>query len=345
MLLEDVSLAVVPHGAFLLDRLAAAPPPRAGRGLMLAAGGVDYGPAPPPGAGVRWENLPATAKEAGWVQKLAAQTGADDAFILGGAGASTDRILADLPRVRYAHLATHGFFADERLRSALRLDAAEFDTGSRDLRTAGARNPLVLSGLVLAGANRTGPGAPPDRGLLTAEALASRRLAEMDLAVLSACESGLGQVAVGEGVFGLRRAFHLAGCRSVVASLWKVDDEATAVLMRLFYQYLWSGGGGPRDALRAAQLELFRNPGRIGELSRGVDLTPVPAPRRRASAATRPVGAWPRPTTGRHSSSPGRREGQRTRLPNTNAPCPWGRATGRGTSYRLPGGPLRGPDH
>src|SRR4029079_16945786 len=101
---------------------------------------------------------------------------------------------------------------------------------------AGARSPLVLSGLVCAGANLADT---PQRGILSADAVASLDLRGLELAVLSACETGLGDVAGGEGVFGLQRAFHLAGAHNVVASLWKVDDQATAALMTLFYDRLW----------------------------------------------------------------------------------------------------------
>ena len=94
----------------------------------------------------------------------------------------------------------------------------------------------MLIGLVLAGANRP---ETPGRGILTGEAIVGLDLRGLELAVLSACETGLGDVAGGEGVFGLQRAFHVAGCRNVVASLWKVDDEATAALMALFYRHLW----------------------------------------------------------------------------------------------------------
>ena len=106
------------------------------------------------------------------------------------------------------------------------------------------RNPLVLSGIVLAGANlareKDAWGIPRgDGGILTAEAIAALPLERLELAVLSACDTGLGDVAGGEGVFGLQRAFHLAGARNVVASLWKVSDRATAVLMAHFYRNLW----------------------------------------------------------------------------------------------------------
>jgi CHAT domain-containing protein len=90
----------------------------------------------------------------------------------------------------------------------------------------------------------------------------------LDLAVLSACETGLGDVAGGEGVYGLQRAFHMAGCPAVVASLWRVDDEATAALMGLFYHHLWREHKPPLAALRAAQLWLYRHPEAIGAAAR-----------------------------------------------------------------------------
>src|SRR5262249_47638863 len=135
---------------------------------------------------------------------------------LSGTDASTDRVVAELPQAQVAHFATHGFFADPKFRSALRTDEKAFDFDARGTRQmAGARNPLGLSGLLLAGANV--PIVDPlreDRGILTAEAIAGLPLDKLDLAVLSACETGLGDVAGGEGVFGLQRAFHLAGTRN-----------------------------------------------------------------------------------------------------------------------------------
>jgi CHAT domain-containing protein len=85
--------------------------------------------------------------------------------------------------------------------------------------------------------------------------------------VLSACETGLGLAGGGEGVFGLQRAFHLAGAHDVIASLWKVDDQATAALMALFYDRLWRRGEPPLGALREAQLALYRNPELVGQLA------------------------------------------------------------------------------
>ena len=187
-----------------------------------------------------------------------------------GAEASSGRLLLDLPRARWVHLATHGFFADKRFRSALQLDESDYKgrldrvRGYRERIGAGARNPLVLSGLVLAGANLP----ERDDGIVTAEALADLRLRNLDLAVLSACETGLGDVAGGEGVFGLQRAFHLAGARNVAATLWKVDDTATAALMALFYRKLWEEGKPAPQALKEAQLALYRNPESIPALAK-----------------------------------------------------------------------------
>src|SRR5947209_13439711 len=118
-------------------------------------------------------------------------------------------------------------------------------------------NPMLRSGLALAGANtwlRAGnlPEEAED-GLLTAEDVTTLDLLATELVVLSACQTGLGHVQVGEGVFGLRRAFVLAGAKTLVMSLWKVPDEQTQELMIDFYQRILSGQSYI-DALRAAQL-------------------------------------------------------------------------------------------
>jgi CHAT domain-containing protein len=187
-------------------------------------------------------------------------------------------------------LATHGFFASPSFRSALRLDENDYARSWRGEKVGvGARSPLALSGLVLVGANLEGKDAPTDRGILTAEAIAGLDLGGLELAVLSACETGRGEVAGGEGVFGLQRAFHVAGCKNVVASLWKVDDEATAALMGLFYHQLWSEKLPPIEALQQAQLTLYRHPERIPALARarGPDFDRVAS----RPPAARPAGA------------------------------------------------------
>jgi CHAT domain-containing protein len=120
-------------------------------------------------------------------------------------------------------------------------------------------NPLLRSGLALAAANLALAGAGPDAGedgLLTAEEVTGLELSETELVVLSACDTGLGEIRTGEGVFGLRRAFFMAGARTLVLSLWKVSDAATTVLMERFYENLTVRGLGRSAALREAQLAL-----------------------------------------------------------------------------------------
>src|SRR5262249_10938312 len=109
-----------------------------------------------------------------------------------------------------------------------------------------------LSGLVLAGANKP---TEQDTGILTALEVAELDLSGVELAVLSACETGLGEVAGGEGVLGLQRAFQVAGARATVTSLWAVGDQPTKELMTAFYARLWDRKKplGKAEALAGAQ--------------------------------------------------------------------------------------------
>jgi CHAT domain-containing protein len=93
---------------------------------------------------------------------------------------------------------------------------------------------------------------------LSGEEVASLDLRRTELVVLSACETGIGKVAGSEGVFGLQRAFAMAGSRSVVGSLWKVDDSATQILMTEFYRNLWEKKLNKLEALRQAQLAMLK---------------------------------------------------------------------------------------
>jgi tetratricopeptide (TPR) repeat protein len=166
------------------------------------------------------------------------------------------------------HLATHGFFLPDqpgdpdREGRDLGFDLGELsgEWGGPD-RLSGPmmEDPMLRSGLALAGANtwlRAGnlPGEAED-GLLIAEDVTGLDLLATELVVLSACETGLGQVHVGEGVFGLRRAFVLAGAKTLVMSLWKVPDDQTRELMEDYYRRLLAGEGRA-EALRQAQLAM-----------------------------------------------------------------------------------------
>jgi CHAT domain-containing protein len=148
---------------------------------------------------------------------------------------------------RVLHVASHGFFVPDE-------PAAN---GLGRLTRQRPSNPLLRSGLALAGANTwlRGDDLPPDAedGVLLAEDVTALDLLGTELVVLSACDTGLGDINVGEGVFGLRRAFMLAGARTLVMSLWKVPDKQTEELMLEFYNRLMAGE--PRvQALRSAQL-------------------------------------------------------------------------------------------
>ncbi len=120
-------------------------------------------------------------------------------------------------------------------------------------------NPLLRSGLALAGANTwLQDGALPpevEDGILLAEDVTGLDLLNTELVVLSACDTGLGDIHAGEGVFGLRRAFVLAGAKTLVMSLWKVPDHATQELMVDFYERVLLGEGRA-EALHAAQRSL-----------------------------------------------------------------------------------------
>src|SRR5262249_24506043 len=135
-----------------------------------------------------------------------------------GADASTARLLTELPQARLAHLATHGFFAkdafdEERRRDARQLENWQFSQQQTTQAVGlGGRTRLWSAGLVLAGANRP-ERAGPDGGILTAEVLIHLPLEGMELAVLSACQTGLGAVYDGECVHSLQLAFHVAGCQ------------------------------------------------------------------------------------------------------------------------------------
>jgi CHAT domain-containing protein len=184
------------------------------------------------------------------------------------------------------HLATHGFFLEDHVSQVLKAGdddeiakwaAVEYVAFGlpKEVRermadillpeTVGRfsgrelENPLLRSGLALAGANTwLHGGSPPadaEDGLLTAENVVGLDLRGTELVVLPACETGLGEVHTGEGVFGLRRAFVVAGARTLVMSLWKVPDQQTHELMIDFYSRVLSGQG-VADALRQAQLAI-----------------------------------------------------------------------------------------
>jgi CHAT domain-containing protein len=184
-----------------------------------------------------------------------------DAVQLEGVAASEAAFKAAAPGKRVLHLATHGFFLGGRCPSAAAAAgesrARAISSGDALPRVAG-ENPLLLSGLALAGANRRAAvAAGEEDGILTAEEIAGLDLRGVEIVVLSACDTGVGEVKAGEGVLGLRRAFAVAGVRTVIMSLWPVDDRTAPAWMRALYAARWARGLETAEAVRAADLELL----------------------------------------------------------------------------------------
>ncbi len=155
------------------------------------------------------------------------------------------------------HIATHGFFLKEEEKLKKRLQG--LSRGSSSVPPP-ADNPLLRAGLAFAGLNSNasmlGEIDPDNDGVLTAMEVLSLDLAGTELVVLSACETGLGEIHEGEGVYGLRRSFQEAGVKNVINSFWEVSDAGTQLLMTKFYDKFLAGMP-PRQAMREARLEML----------------------------------------------------------------------------------------
>ncbi|MCB1933817.1 MAG: tetratricopeptide repeat protein, partial [Candidatus Accumulibacter sp.] len=205
-------------------------------------------------SGLVFKPLAGTVAEAKALQVLLK---IDGQHVLTGANA-TEANLKQLHGPRLLHVATHGFFLTNREVATLVLKPA--GPGHEAFPLPLGENPLLRSGLAMAGANVRHSGENDD-GILTAAEAAQLDLDGTQLVVLSACDTGVGQVKTGEGVYGLRRALVLAGAQTQVASLWKVDDVASKELMVDYYGRLLAGEGRS-GALRAAQKAMMTTPGR-----------------------------------------------------------------------------------
>ncbi len=198
----------------------------------------------------RWAPLPATQLEG---QQVAALLGTQPVT----GPQATAMALQQRQGPRVLHIASHGFFApDQDTPPSDPLRAVQ--DSSRQLRGFQGEDPQLRSGLVLAGANQ--PDADPnDDGYLTAAEATGLQLDGTELVTLSACSTAQGAIKTGEGVYGLQRSLTVAGARSTLLSLWKVDDAATAEFMQRFYKRL-KAGEGRADALQAVQQEFRTDP-------------------------------------------------------------------------------------
>ncbi len=216
---------------------------------------------------IRFEPLPASAKEVDQIAEswsaAIVEPAVGDVVSLTGAGASETAFKSQAAGKRVLHLATHAFFLDGNCPSASRGRRGVGGLAPATIQSnvpAPIGNPLHLSGFALAGANRRTMAAPDqDDGVLTAEEISALDLRGVEWAVLSGCDTGVGVVATGEGVLGLRRAFCIAGVRTVIMSLWPVEDEATRMWMEELYHQRLAEGMSTAEAVQTTTLKMLQD--------------------------------------------------------------------------------------
>jgi CHAT domain-containing protein len=200
---------------------------------------------------LRVPHIPRSGEELDMVLNTWDGSGPDSAIVFRKSQACEDHFKRFAPNKKVIHLSTHGYYF-EGLRLEPRLFAFldEFDFVPY-------QNPLLLSGLLFAGCNLHGEGVDSvglEDGILSAYEVSAMDLSGVDLVVLSACETGLGKVERGEGVYGLRRAFLMAGAKTVVSSLWEVPDKETSEMLGSIYE---SSDKPIYERLRDAQLSIL----------------------------------------------------------------------------------------
>ena len=211
-----------------------------------------------PAGPARFGNLPGSLGEVNEISQLWPRSGKSVVTVLSGSTASETAVKKASSGRRVLHFATHGFFiSDACPPDGSRSAGVARSSAAAQFAEEGRENPLLLSGLAFAGANRRGAALDEDDGILTAEEVAGLNLNGVEWAVLSACDTGLGEIRAGEGVFGLRRAFQVAGVRTVIMSLWPVDDQATRAWMRALYEARFRRGLSTADAVHSASVAVL----------------------------------------------------------------------------------------
>jgi CHAT domain-containing protein len=192
--------------------------------------------------GIKWEYLEGSEKEINLIEKFGRQkkySVTTNKGIL--ANEESLKALNGEASPSLLHIATHGFFFPDPVTIGKKL-TKKTATGGNAFKF--SENPLFRSGLLFAGANNAWLGKPLlniDDGILTAYEVSNLYLPNTRLVVLSACETGLGDIQGSEGVYGLQRAFKMAGVQNLIMSLWKVPDVETAEFMEIFYSNLFDG--------------------------------------------------------------------------------------------------------
>jgi len=270
-LLEELSIVIVPVPQLLPALLAAEGKKFTCAPSLFAVGDVDFdgNPAqhvnakvPLPfsltrgGNGLTWSRLPHTKREVEVVETLFDKLPQAQVKRLTSNDATDAAIEQELPKHRYLHLATHGFFEEPKFIRQLQ----EEQMGGEKILVP-TIPPGLSSGIVCAGANKP---TFQSSGILTATQIAELDLSLAELVVLSACETGLGKLSGGEGVLGLQRAFQIAGARSTISTLWAIPDQATAELMKRMYTNRLEKGLAAAEAMREAQLWVLNNGEKVG---------------------------------------------------------------------------------
>lgn len=219
-----------------------------------------------PGGSDPWQYLNSSAKEIENVQMALNKAGMSVEVRKGWQATeeSFKKISQNGPSPHILHLSTHGFFFNDPNSRATKREAgagSPSGAGSEPVFKI-SEHPMIRSGLILAGANHAWKTGAPlgnrEDGILTAYEISQMDLRNTELVVLSACETGLGHIEGNEGVYGLQRAFKIAGARYLVMSLWQVPDNQTQELMTVFYQKLLLEKLTVRQAMQAAQDEMRR---------------------------------------------------------------------------------------
>lgn len=237
-------------------------PAAQGTVTILVAGSIDFNAGlqagAPRAAGKGFESLD-TAEEVEAIrdmgQRLPAVTN-----VLTKADAGKAQVVAGIQRATYAHLATHGFFVREVRAATVLAEQERWALPFEGAAPLNRRNPLVESGIALAGANVRDPLTYDTKGILSAEEIVGLDLRGCELVTLSACETGRGEEVTGQGVMGLRASVMAAGSRSMLMSLWRVPNEATTKLMEEFYRNLWTKKMNKAESLRQAQSAVRDHP-------------------------------------------------------------------------------------